>query len=130
MDPVEVTQLEKVNVIGAYPVNAEVHLLEIIVNVSPANFSVDDFAQESPGELRENWQAAYDEHYLDERGELIIGDFSVLPDTDAGVTRLAFFMYFLDFDAPLITPFGEVKLPSPTPMPSRLSRIIEFEPSD
>lgn len=122
--------MEKVRIIGVHPINNEVHLLEIMVNTPPSEFDVSDFTQDVPGQPRENWQAAYDEYYLSEQGDVIIGDFLHAPRNDTGVSRLAFFMYFLNFDTPLITPFGKLKLPDPTPVPSRLSRIIDFEEVD
>lgn len=122
--------MEKVKIIGIYPINEEVHLLEVIVNASPSDFDVSDFTQEVLGQPRENWQVAYDEYYLSEQGDVIIGDFLHTPKGNTGVSRLAFFLYFLDFNTPLITPYGELKLPDPTSMPLRLSRIIDFEECD
>jgi hypothetical protein len=72
-------------------------LLEIIVNAPPSDFDVSDFTQEVPGQPRENWQAAYDEYYLSDQGDMIIGDFLHVPKSDVSVTRLTFFMYFVEF---------------------------------
>ena len=41
-----------------------------------------------------------------------------------GSARFAFFFYHLDFNKPLLTPFGPVTIPGPTPIPTHLQ---EFE---
>ena len=65
--------------------------------------------QEEPGQPQANWQVAYDERPLDEVGN-----------------RWAFFFHFLDWKRPLLTPDGQVALPSPSPLPEHL-REIEYE---
>ena len=43
-----------------------------------------------------------------------------------GDVRLVFFFHHLDLDSALVTPFGEVTIPSPTPRPGRLA-VVEYE---
>ncbi|MGQ9780405.1 MAG: hypothetical protein ACUVRM_11145, partial [Bacillota bacterium] len=66
---------------------------------------------------------------VNDSGDRVIGDYFKKPAHDLAPTRLAFFLFFIfiDFKRPLITPFGHVHLPKPTPMPERLKKIIKFE---
>lgn len=123
---------EKLQVIGVYKVkeNADVHLVELIIPATPSDVQVDDITQEIPNEPKDNWQVAYDEHYLNLKGDKIIGDYFKLPKDNIAPTRVAFFLYFLDFSRPILTQFGEVKLPQPTDIPDRLKQIISFENVD
>jgi hypothetical protein len=123
---------DKVEVIGIYFVDGtkEVHLLEVLVQAPPINFDVSDFTQEMTGQSKSDWQVAYDEYYLNSDGTAVIGDSIEIPKVETAMTRLTFFLYFIDFNKPLITPFGNVRLPRPTMMPARLKDIISFEDAD
>jgi hypothetical protein len=116
---------------GIYPVdnNADVHLLEITFDESPSNVDVGQITQEAKGLPRDSWQSPWDEKYLDEKGERVIGDYAEVPKAGAQ-TRLLFFFHFLDFSKPLITQNGELNLAQPTPLPSRLQGKIEYESPD
>ena len=74
-------------------------------------FDFGEVTQESLGQPRMNWQAPYDERLLDEL---------------EGTARYAFFFHYLDRDRPMLTPFGPVEIPSPTPVPAHLQNI-EYE---
>lgn len=119
-----------VEVIGVYEVNEDVHLIELKIDTKPSDVNVEGFTQEIEGVSKDDWQVAYDEYYLNDEGSKVIGDFFNKPVEDLTPTRIAFFLYFVDFTMPLLTPFGEVNLPSPLPMPKRLKDIIEFEEVD
>lgn len=123
---------EKVKVIGVYHVEgySDVHLIELEIWEKPSSIDMEEITQEIPNRERLDWQAPYDEHYLNTTGDKVIGDYFKLPVSDTQPTRLVFFMYFLDFDSPLLSQFGEIKLSSPTPMPERLKDIIVFEEVD
>lgn len=122
----------KVEVIGVYSVEVtkEVHLVEVLVQALPSSFDVSDFTQEIKGQPKSNWQVAYDEYYLNSNGNAIIGDSLRIPKEETAMTRMTFYLYFIDFNKPLITPFGNVSLPRPTTMPARLKDIINFEDVD
>lgn len=111
-----------IEVIGVYKVNEDVHLIEVSVSNKPSEVDVGGFTQEVEGEPRENWQVAYDEQYLNETGDELLVD----PPQDNVPFRLIFFLYFVNFDAPLLTPFGKEKLPHPVDLPERLQNVIEF----
>ncbi|SOC45089.1 hypothetical protein [Ureibacillus acetophenoni] len=119
-----------VEVIGVYEVNEDVHLIELKIDTKPSDVNVEGFTQEIEGVSKDDWQVAYDEYYLNDEGSKVIGDFFNKPAEDLTPTRIAFFLYFVDFTTPLLTPFGKVNLPSPLHMPERLKDIIEFEEVD
>lgn len=121
-----------VDVVGVYsvPENKEVSLVEMLVHARPSDIDVSRFTQEAPSQPRDNWQVAYDEHYLNGEGDSLLGDFLSPPEDDRARTRLTFYFYFLDPLRPLITPFGEVRLPKRVPMPDCLRRITRFEEAD
>jgi hypothetical protein len=119
-----------VEVLGVYEVNEDVHLIEIKVETKPSVVNVEDFTQEVEEVPEEDWQVAYDEYYLNDEGNEVIGDFFNKPTEDLSPTRITFFLYFVDFSIPLSTPYGKVSLPSSTQIPNRLKYIIEFEEVD
>lgn len=122
----------KVSIIGVYPIQnkADVHFIELEIDEKPSLVDIGVFTQETPDRPRQDWQAAYDEHYLNSSGDDIIGDSMNLPEEDDAPTRLAFFLYFVNFDLPLLSQFGESKLPCATELPERLKDIIVFEDVD
>ena len=67
--------------------------------------------QESPDLPRANWQVSYDERPLDEHR-----------------TRWAFFFRCLKPSEPLLTPYGRISLPAPTPLPAHLRDVIYEAP--
>lgn len=121
-----------VNVVGVYgvPEEPDVYLVEVVVDRRPSEVDVGAFTQEEPGSPREDWQVPWMEHYPNADGTELAAEVFEVPDDDAAPTRLAFFLRFLAFDRPLITPFGELELPAPQPMPGRLVGKVEFEPVD
>lgn len=123
---------ERVKIIGIYPVegNENVHFFEVIVQETAWTIDISEFMQEDPSQPKENWQVAYDEYYLDAKGERVTGDSLNLPETNTTPSRIGFFLYFVNLNRPLLTPFGKVNLPQPTLMPERLKAIITFEEVD
>jgi len=121
-----------VQLLGVYKINgtSDVHLIELNINTSPTDVDVSSFTQKDDKLSKDSWQAAYDEHYLNEDGTEVIGTF-IEQDSLIGVkTRIAFYMNFIDFCKPLLSQYGEITLPEPSSMPERLSKIIPFEPVD
>jgi hypothetical protein len=116
---------------GVYEVNGaqNVHLIEITIDHPPEKVDVGKITQEIQGEDKESWQSPWDEKYLNEEGDEVIGEFFDVPKgTDT--TRLAFFFHHLNLNTPLLTPYGQLDLPKPTKMPDRLVDIIEYESPD
>lgn len=124
--------LDKVIIIGVYPgrENKDAHLIEVLVNAWPSELDVGKFTQENPSLPQNGWQVAWDEHYLNESGDIVIGDYFEKPSDDIRSTRLVFYLFGVDFEHPLLTPFGPVRLPGPTPMPKRLEKIVYFVEPD
>jgi hypothetical protein len=123
---------DKVTVIGVYPVpgNTDVHMIEVLVNARPSEFDVGKFTQENPSLPQDSWQVAWSEYYLNESGDIVIGDYFNEPSGDTESTRLVFYLFDIVFEYLLLTPFGPVSLPKSTSMPKRLERIISFEEPD
>jgi hypothetical protein len=117
--------------IGIYIVddNANVHLIEIQFDNSPDNVDVGQITQELEGQPRENWQSPWDEKYLDDKGEEIIGDYFDIPK-DELKTRLLFFFHNLNFSKPLLTQDGQLNLTKPTSLPKRLQEKVKYERPD
>jgi hypothetical protein len=91
---------------------------------------VGDFTQAADGLPRANWQVPWMECILDDEGKTLLSEPLDALDDPAlwhGDVRLAFFFHHMDFGKPLMTPLGSIELPQPTPVPSRLSRIISYE---
>ena len=108
----------KVRVTGAYevPNYPDVHLIEVDVESRQSAVDIDAFGQADPTLAPDSWQVAYDERFLD--------------SPEATRSRLIFFLHFARFDRPLRTPFEDVALPSPTPMPPGLASIVRYQPPD
>jgi hypothetical protein len=106
----------EISVLGVHPVEASepCHLIEISVTDPVGRFHWNDVTQEYPDQPRSNWQTAYDEQVLEETSDQ---------------ARYVFFFHYLDFSRPLITSFGEIQLPEPTPLPTHL-RNIDYHPPD
>lgn len=118
--------------IGLYPVEDEedVYLIELIINDAPSNVDASMIVQKDPRFDEDDWQAAYDEHYLNSDGTKIIGDFINQKTLNTPNTRMVFYMYLESFDIPLSTQYGELEFIDPTELPSRLEKILSYEPID
>jgi hypothetical protein len=100
-------------------------LIEIKLDRKDKRFDLCKFMQEEPGISRDNWQVAYDEHFLDTDGTRIIEE----PRIGESL-RVAFYLHFTKFDQPLITPYGPIALPKPTEIPERLKNLFKYIPPD
>ena len=102
----------------------DVYLIELIMNIHANDVDVSSFTQRDDSIPKEDWQVAYDEHFLNEDGTKVIGTFIDHSKLAGAKTRVAFFMYFVDIGKPLISQYGETLLSEPTPMPERFVRIF------
>jgi hypothetical protein len=102
-----------VRIIGIHPVEADepVRLIELEIDGAIDDFDFGQVTQDLPNQPRAKWQAVYDERELSREAER---------------ARFAFFFHYLDFDKPLLTPFGPVKLPPESPLPEHLQGV-EYE---
>jgi hypothetical protein len=132
---------QQIQIIGVYKVNYEnvdgedgfdegespenwiiAYLIEMFVK-GAAKFDISSITQEQDYDSS-YWQAAYDEHFLNEDGTDIIEEQVAEKSADV---RLAFFLHCVDFDKPLKTSFGDVALPEPLPQfPERLNSKIRY----
>lgn len=119
----------QIDVLGIYSVEAPepCHLIELLIRGHVGLVNVGAFAQERPGQPRNNWQVPWDERVLDSEGcKDVLGQFPSETRSDGKPLRLIFFFHYLDFDRPLITPAGELMLQAPEERPERLA-FLEYE---
>lgn len=121
-----------VQLLGVYEIKgaSDVHLLELNINASPIDVDISSFVQKDDTLPKDSWQTAYDEHFLNTDGTEVIGTFLEQVNLAGSKTRVAFFMYFIDFTKPLLSQYGEIPLSCPSIIPDRLSNIIKYEPVD
>lgn len=102
-------------IVGVHEIDADepVHLLELELTGDIDEFDFADVTQMIADQPRDNWQSAYDEREI---------------ESPTSNRRFAFFFHYLDLNAPLITSFGEIGIPKPTPKPGRLADIEYEEP--
>lgn len=120
-----------IEAVGVYRVEAEepVHLVELLVQDAQGVFKIGDITQVVSGQPADQWQSPYLEVILNAAGDEILADDYEAPNRPElwlDTMRLAFFFHYLDFGQPLLTPFGEVRLPAEAELPNRLS-ILEYE---
>ena len=116
---------------GVYNVDEspDVHLIELTFDHSPEEIDIGQITQEVKGKSKDDWQSPWDEQYLDEKGEKVIGNDFEIPQEQTR-TRLLFFFHFLDFGKPLLTQFGQVSLTPPSTLPLRLRNLIRYKKPD
>ena len=117
-----------IQLIGHYSVdnNPDISLIELLINKKANDIDLLEFTQEVANEPRANWQAPFEEKYLDLDGNKIIGDDIDLPSDTINKTRMTFYIYFLDASKPLVTPFGYLQLTEKIEQPKRIKDIIVF----
>jgi hypothetical protein len=105
-------------------------LVEVLVTDADEKFGAPDFTQEDPGQPRANWQAAWDVSFLSADGEKLLAKRlkSLSPRTTN--FRVAFYIHYWKSGQPLITSYGALSTPPPSPMPERLSRLVPFASVD
>lgn len=62
---------------------------------------------------------------MNDAGDKVIGGMFEGSKLSGKTTRVCFYMFDLDFDKPLLTPFGDIKLSDPISMPKRLLALTE-----
>jgi hypothetical protein len=122
---------QDMELIGIYTVdnNPDVHLVEVMSDDPPDKVDVGQITQEINGQPQGNWQTPWDEKYLDDKGETIIGDYFDIPK-GGDKTRLVFFFHDIDFSKPLLTQEGQLALTKPTLLPDRLKDKLIYESPD
>ena len=120
-----------VEVIGVYPISNKknIYLVELIVHLPPSLVDLNGFLQKDNNLDKSDWQAPFNEHYLAEDGESIIGDFFSLKSLSCRVTRVVFSMFLESLGNPLSTPYGDIPLSPVKELPSRLS-VIQYMQMD
>ncbi len=119
----------QIDVIGIYAVEASqpCYLVELLIRQHTGPIDVGRFTQATPGQPQSNWQVPWDERVLNSDGTAdLLGRYPSKIVADGTPLRLAFFFHYLNFERPLITPAGDVILPSAETVPSRLA-FLEYE---
>jgi hypothetical protein len=100
-------------IIGVHPVDAEepVHLVELRLAADHGPISWSAITQRIEGIDRAYWQLPHDERPIPRQ-----------PGS------WCFFLHYLDPSRPLSTPWGDLDLPRPTPLPEHLRFIRYVEP--
>jgi hypothetical protein len=100
-----------------------VALIEVEILGADGRLQIGDFRQSDSD------QVAYDEAYLSPDGEQVVS--RDINETPGGPNvRVGFFLHHFDWTQPLMTSYGPVKVPRPSPMPERLARLMPYEPVD
>lgn len=92
-------------------------------------FSTGDFSQAQDGVPRDNWQVAWAEAFLTLDGNSLLVERWKEPPEGSDL-RVAFFMHFWDEMKPLLTSYNEVRCPPVSEMPTRLKKLVPYEPLD
>jgi len=102
-------------IVGVHPIEAPepCHLCELVVEGEVHEFDFGEFTQALAGRDRSYWQVPYDEKLLSSFG---------------AQRSYVFFFHYLDCAQPMLSPFGPLFLPKPTPRPERLSFLVYESP--
>jgi hypothetical protein len=105
------------------------HLIEVEIREATEAVDLGRFTQPQPGRPEGDWQAPWDERFLDPLGRQVVADNLHPPDESYwhGTARIAFFLHYLDVNGQLRSPVGEIPLPRPSPKPDRLKQVT-YEP--
>lgn len=105
----------------------EAALVEVMVTNPDATFDVGDFTQPDPRNPAAGWQVAWNEKYLSLDGEQLLEDNRKQPLLGMPPYRIAFVIHYWLADQPLLSSYGEVRLPPMEPLPDRLWRLAPYE---
>ena len=99
-------------------------LVEACIRGRDRAFFLGDFGQSDADIVQPDDPVAYDEQFLNDDGTNIVG--AVLEKVRGPDVRVAFFLHQYDPKRPILTSYGAVPPPAPSPMPGRLARIIRY----
>ena len=104
-------------------------LIEAIIRNRDERFDVGHFSQRVEDVPRANWQVAWAEAFLTIDGMSLAVERRKDPPA-TGDLRLAFFIHFWDSRKPLLSSYGDIRCPKPTPMPERLEKLVPYFNTD
>jgi hypothetical protein len=111
-------------------------LVEVLVENADDRFKGEDFAQPRAGRPQGEWPMAYLLTYYSADGEV------PLSDSDSGLGdpyppvpndrafRAAFYIQYWQHGEPLLSSYGPLKYPDPSPLPARLWKTVPYIPFD
>jgi hypothetical protein len=118
----------QIDVVGVYSVPEaaeDCSLIELNVVLGNEELDFSSVTQEMPGVPSAQWQVPWLEHKLDESGssgQELLGSLH----GPSQAIRVAFFLHYVDFSRPLLTPAGTIQLPKPIARPTRL-HFMQYE---
>ena len=119
----------QMDIIGIYDFNNDAILVELIINEYPNNIDFINFCVPDKKTSKSGWQVPYMEQYLSLNGVDKLCETYDTPVEKIKPTRLTFFLYKTGLPE-LSTPYGNVSILSPSKMPDRLVKIIDFDEFD
>lgn len=130
--------MPSVEIVGVHPIQGAqgyfgqelglVVLVEAWIRDRDDRLKFGGFGQSEGVTLGPQDQVAYDEVFLSDDGSAVAAH--DLRPLDASDLRVAFFLHFYEASRPILTSYGPVHAPDPTPLPERLSKLITYEPVD
>jgi hypothetical protein len=117
-------------IIGIYAIDAHepCHLVELSVEPDETSYSLSEISFPTRVNMVRSVQAPYDEHFLSEDGDVILGNSTYAwenPDFWRTPHRVSFFMFYLEPGKNIHTPQGLLPIPAAKVLPERL-KTIEF----
>jgi hypothetical protein len=117
----------RIEIIGVYAITeANCHLIEVRILDHFGPIEMAEFTQQNSYE-NVGWQVAWDERILNSAGTKDIGGKFPTEILVNGEARIVFYMHYLDFNMPLKTPIGRLKLPDASLYPKRLA-FLRYDP--
>ena len=94
----------RMTIVGIHEIEADepVHSIELELTGDIDAFDFADITHAIADQSRDNWQTAYNEREI---------------DSPTSNRRFTFFFHYLNLRSPLVTSFGGVSIPEPTPLP-------------
>ncbi len=112
-----------------YDFHEEVLLLDVVIEDQFQNIDLMEFTVPEEGCKKSDWQVPYMEQFLYcDKDEKLCPTYEE-PDDDTSPVRICFFI-FKGEGTILQTPYGNVDLSDPLPLPDSLAEIIEFDEED
>ena len=125
--------MPSIEIHGVYEVRAPqpCYIVEVSVRESEGELKLSEVVFNVKVGRRKTSQAPFEEHFLSEDGETVLGDYRYgwdHPDAWIGDVRLVFLMHYLKAGETIDTPYGPLTIPEPTKRPGRLKKIKYVSP--
>ena len=102
----------------------DVVLVEVAIQGYDRRMYIGDFGQSNNDSIGPDDAVAYSEVFLDSDGKERVADY--LDRVRGDEVRVAFYLDEYRQERPILTSYGPVQGPAPSPMPRRLRRIVPY----